>query len=485
VSTRRAVAWTVAGQALFFIIQFGGQVVLTRLLSPREVGIYAGGLAVSGAIASIQTLGLRNFLIREANLSDRLMATTFTVNAAMSIVLAVSTYFGGDLLSLFLGDAGVFRVIAVLSLIPVLSIFEFLPGALMQRNMKFREITIISLVKAVVTTGATILFACIGRSYMSMAWGLLLGTIISAAMTNIIGANYVVFQFRIAEWRRITEFGVHMMAISGVNQLSSRICDLILGHILGLPALGLFSRASNIVTLLWDNIYSAFTRIALADLSNQRRIGDGSIRTGYLKIVSLMTGVLWPAFGGIAVLSGPLINLIYGPRWAGAAVPLALLSLSAMFLVTITMAWEVFVIAGETGTQAKFEFVRSIVATILFAAGSFAGMIGAAGSRIVAAVFSQILYAPHLMRITQTTRSDYLPIYARSFAITLAALAPAFACVALLGWGSGMSLSWIVVAVLTGGVAWTAMIYVVSHPLAHELSRAVGVVSGRLFSNVR
>lgn len=473
---RRALAWTVLGQGCLFVIQFAGQVLLTRLLTPYEIGVYAAGLSTLGVLSAVQAFGLNSFVVREHAMEGDLLHTVFTVNALISIGLALATFLASFLLGSFLHDHGVLRVLRVLALIPLLAILDFRPNALMQRHMQFKGLALTSAARALATTGATLVLALSGFSYMSMAWGALIGAATGTALLNLSGRRHVGFGLCVAEWRRVTRFGLHMLAISGTNQISDRASDVILGRLLGLAALGYYSRASSIITILWQNIYMVFARVALSDLSDKKRVGSGSIRESYLGIVANMTGLLWPLFAGLAVLAGPLVHFIYGPRWMGSALPLSLLSIATMVMVTITMAWEVFVISGETGAQARFEFIRATANVVMFSIGSLFNMVAAASTRIAAAVFSQVLYAPHLMRMTDTVRSDYGPIYARSLLVTAAAIAPAVALMTVFGWSSDVPILEVAGSVVAGIGCWGVAAFVVKHALSSEMSMVAGKI---------
>lgn len=49
-SVRRSLAWTYLAQALNFFVTFGSTVVVARLVSPRDFGIYAMATAVTTII---------------------------------------------------------------------------------------------------------------------------------------------------------------------------------------------------------------------------------------------------------------------------------------------------------------------------------------------------------------------------------------------------------------------------------------------------
>jgi O-antigen/teichoic acid export membrane protein len=75
-SVRRGLAWMGLSQGGFFILQFGGSVILARLLSPYEMGVFVVGAAITGVLSAIQAFGLAGFIVREQDLSPELLAST-------------------------------------------------------------------------------------------------------------------------------------------------------------------------------------------------------------------------------------------------------------------------------------------------------------------------------------------------------------------------------------------------------------------------
>ena len=294
-SLRRGLAWMTLSQGGFFVLQFGGSVVLARLLTPYEMGVYAVAVAITGVLGAIQAFGLTGFMVREQDMSQQLLASAFTVNAALAALLSAAvaglSTFGGQ----FLREAGVRQVMLVLALLHLLGALEFVPSASLERRGQFKSIALVSLARMLSSTALSVGLAFAGFSYMSIAYGNLAGAVVSLAGFNIVGRRHVSFRVSFAEWRRVTRFGLQMLAISGVNAVSSRTGEFLLGRLLGLSALGLYSRASSLNSLLWDNIHLVIGRVVFVDLASLRRDGV-SLRDSYLRTLDIVTA---PALAGL------------------------------------------------------------------------------------------------------------------------------------------------------------------------------------------
>lgn len=473
---RRALAWMSLAQGSFFVFQFGGSVILARLLTPYEMGVYAIAMALVGVLAILQATGLQSFVVREPDISDDTLATAFTVNAAIGITLSAgiagASLIGGEMLR----EPGVRQVLLLLSLMPLLGVLEFLPAARMEREGRFQVIAMVGMARHLTATVVTVALALAGHSYLSLAYGVLAGAVVGLMGFNLVGRRFVSIRLRLAEWRMVLRHGSHMLAIGGVNALAARASELALGQFAGLAALGLFTRATTINNLLWENIHMVVGRVLLVDFAERKRQGQ-SLRETYLRAVEMLTALLWPAFAGLAVLAGPFIQIVYGDRWVAAAKPLSMLALAALVLVAITQTWEVFVASRETGRQARLEFVRTGFGLVLFVCGALVSLTAAAAARIGEALFSLILYRPHLDRMTDTRLADFVPIYARAAALTFAAVGPALALMIFNGWSPDTPPLHVAAAVVLGMAGWASAIAISGHPLRAEAVRALSKLS--------
>lgn len=456
-------------QAAIFFFQFGSSVVLARLLTPTEMGIFAVGLAVVAILGILQNFGLQPLIIREKHLTPGLEATIFTANAVNLTAQAAVTVLLASLGAAFLREEGVRHILIVLSISPLFGILSFMPGAKLEREGRFKEIALISACTSAVGSVTTVAFAYLGHTYMSLAYGNLVGAFTLAAALMVVGREHNFARIGFSEWRRVYHFGFQMFAVSGVITLSQRLSEIVLGRISGLAGLGLYNRASGVNNMLWGNIHHLASRVMMVDYANHHRSGL-SLRGRYIQTVATMTALLWPGFAGLAVVAKPFIFLVYGERWMGAALPLMFLATASLILVALTMTWELFVTTGDVRTQTRLEIIRASVSLPLFIGACFFGIEAAAFSRILDAALAFILYRPHLDRMTGTTLRDLLRVYLQSAGLTVLAILPAAALVLL---GGALAFEWpiLIIAVLAGGTFWGVALFRMEHPLSEEMRR--------------
>jgi O-antigen/teichoic acid export membrane protein len=469
-SVSKSIAWMGTAQVVGMACQFASQVVLVRQLTLHEAGIYAVAFAVVSALSLVQTLGLQALIVREDRLTPDLVSTAFTINAIISIALAFAIAalgFGGRV---FLGDPGVQHVLVVLAITPLFAIFSFLPASMLEREARFREIALAGVAGIMVGAIVTVVLALLGFKYMSAAYAQCANLSVTAAITIGLGRQHFNMRTGFGAWRRVGDFGLQMLAVNGVSALGLRLSDILLGRILGLSSLGLYSRASGLNGLIWANVHLLIGRVMLVDFADLRRQGI-SLRARYIQTVDLATVLLWPVFAGFAAIAGPFILFIYGAKWVPAASPLIFLAIASITLVSITMTWELFTLSGQLRTQTRIEFIRSIVGLIAFVVGCSISLEAAAAARIFDAAFAFVLYRPHLNRMTDTSLKDFLPIYVRNFLLCIVAIGPTATLRSFYHWSADVPLIPLFGSISLGVIFWCCGMIFSRHPLVAEVKR--------------
>jgi O-antigen/teichoic acid export membrane protein len=473
---RNAIAWSVFGQAFCYLILFAGSVVVARLLTPHEMGVFAIAMATIGILNTLLGFNVGAYVVREHNLQASTLETAFTINAILATLSGAVILVFSIIERRLLGNADVSKVLLPLSFVPVIGIFDFLPSQMLRREMNFKTIAMLDTGKSLITTSIVVTLAFAGFSYMSLAYGNLVAAIIGAIATNLVAGKHRRFRFSLRHGRAITIFGLRMMSIGGVSNIAQRLSDIVLGQMLGLSALGLYSRASSISSLIFDNIYGAVTRVVFVRLSEEARM-KRPVRDIFLLSFDVITAALWPLQLGLAVLSGPAIFYLYGERWLGAALPLSVLMVAQCVVLCFGMSWELFVVKDETARQTRLEVIRAIVGTIFFMIGCLFNLTAAAVGRIAEALAGLVLYRSHVQRLSEAAPGQISRIVMNNACLTIGAVLPSFVLMLSTGWSHTTSPAMLVGAIFSGMLIWIAVLARQRHPLYTELQNLIAKIS--------
>jgi O-antigen/teichoic acid export membrane protein len=261
-----------------------------------------------------------------------------------------------------------------------------------------------------------------------------------------------------------------MMGISGISQLSGRVGEMTLGSLLGLTSLGLFTRASSLPNTLYVNVYGAGSNVVFSRLSSDLR-ERGEFYDNYLRFMRLLLGFLWPTMFGIAILSQPIIFILYGAKWQAAATPLSLLTIAAAITAAIGMTAEIFILRHRTQQQVRIEVIRAVIGYAAFAAGAMISLTLAAGSKVVEAVFAFLLYRKPMAELVGGPPGALRRTYFEALLVTSVGVLPSFLLMIWSGWSPATPAVHLAIAALLGVISWAALLVALRHPLYLECAR--------------
>ena len=106
----------------------------------------------------------------------------------------------------------------------------------------------------------------------------------------------------------------------------SRSDVFIIGKLLGKELLGFYSIAMQLASLPMQKVSELLDQVGFAAYSTVQH-DMAAIGSHFLKAIRVLSFLAFPVFWGIASISPELVNVVLGPRWAKAIVPLQLLGL--------------------------------------------------------------------------------------------------------------------------------------------------------------
>ena len=469
-SVRRSLAWTYLAQVVGFVVTFGSTVMIARIVSPRDFGVFAMASAVATIINVFMQFGLAKYVMREKEMTQDVLRSVFTVNVMMSAFYVIAILIGSVAAGRLFQSPEVGRFLLVFAIFPLFAMMEFVPEALCTREMRFGAIASLSVVRAIVLAVSTLAFAYNGYAYMSFAWAQVLAWAVTSVSFNILVWRPDVWRLQFKGVKSILHFGAQMIGISGVGQLSTRAGEMALGSMLGLTPLGLYTRAAGLPSSLYSTVYAAGSNVIFSRLSRELR-ETGALHVTYLRFMRMILGLLWPMLLGLAVVAQPVIHILYGAKWHAAATPLSLLAIAWAVTLGIGMTSELFVLRHQTARQVKFESIKAAAGFVMFAAGALISLPAAAAAKLAEAVLAFLLYRKPMASLIGGPEGDLRGVYIEGLWLSLAATLPSLALMSWSGWSEVTPLPMLVASIGLGGVLWAGLLWQRQHPIALEVAR--------------
>ncbi len=327
----------------------------------------------------LSDLGTTNALVREPNLSDRLLSTMFWFNCLLGLLLTLCVLGLSSPAALFFHEPALAKILQVLSITFFITATSVVPNALLTRRMAFREITITQSAGTVAGTGVAIGMALSGEG----VWSLVFASLASSTVTT---AAYWIFGRRRYQWvldwkesRSIRSFSLGLSGFNVLNYFSRNADNLIVGRFLGKGPLGFYNMAYTLMTYPLSNFSAVICRVLFPALStvqddNQR------FRSAYCRMCTLIGLATFPAMLGLTVVAYPLVQVVLGDGWLPVAGLLRVFGPLGMAQSVFTTIGLIYQAKGRADWLLRWGLVSATLYVISFFLGLPWGIQGVAVS---------------------------------------------------------------------------------------------------------
>ncbi len=443
--------------------------VIARLLSPAEIGVFTIVAGLMSLAQVIRDFGVGSYIIQMPVLTRTgyRRARAITVGFALAIG-ALALLISGPIAA-FYEEPGMQTVLQVLSV----NIFAYAlsapRNAILVREMKFQRIMIISVASTFVNAVLAISLALKGFSYMSLAWAAL-----GSSLTTLILVTWsgrIIFEESDTgeSFAQILAFGTRVVAGSLVIQLGLQSILLTIGKAISVEAAGIYSKGQGLVDMFQRDILGAAVRVALPAFANEARKGS-DLAAVYTRSVAMITGFGWPVMVFIGVAADPLVHVLFGDQW-GAAVPIArILGIASAINIVTMLAGRIQTATGRVQdilTHAIWVQGSRIVILLLIVDY---GIQSVALSQIAVYLVSIVVTAIQLKKSLKLDTVQSMLALRASAGVTVAVAFALISVLTLLPDSlSGHALITLCILAAVAFISWVAGIFAFRHTLADEL----------------
>jgi O-antigen/teichoic acid export membrane protein len=481
-SVRRALALSLAERYLLMVVALASSMLVARLLTPEEIGLFSVTLAVVSLAQMVRDFGIGSYLIQHPNLQDSHVRTAFGIMLIVGTLLFTLFFFAGPLAAEFYNDPRISLTLRICALNFLVLPFCSISMSLLRREMRFDRIALISIGAGLLGTSTTVGLAWAGFGANGLAIGSVATNVLTGLGAWLVRRDLTVFRPSLREWRGVINFGGQSALTNLVSSASNDVNDLALGKVLGFAPVAMISRAQGLPNMFQRDLMGAVQGVALPAFARAHREGE-ALEPKWAAGVGAVTAFGWPFFGFAALMALELMRLLYGAQWDEAArlVPMFCLAGAVVALSNLVLHLLVAVGRIDLYTKAELSFQPLRAGAIVAVAVVFESLAACAWAVVVVSVLQlPLLY--WMKSICQPFDWAALRRQLRaSFIVTAATLAlPTLAC-----WHFGFARAqpmplWVFAPLALGScVVWLLALLLVRHPIIHD------PVFGRALSTLR
>ncbi|MCC9138820.1 lipopolysaccharide biosynthesis protein [Pontibacter silvestris] len=384
---------TMAAQIFSFVMNIAQSTIMARLLVPEDYGLIAMVASITGFITLFKDLGLSSAVIQKEKLTQSEVSSVFWVNVLISLGIALFVALLAPGIVYFYEEDRLLLITLVFALNIFIMGLSLQHNALMKRQMRFKSLALIQLTAVGTNVIAGIILAWLGFGY----WALVIqGLIFSVLQT---GALWLLcdwrpdLAFKKANVGSFLKFGAGVTGFDVVNHFSRNMDNVFIGKFVSTVALGLYSKAYQLLMLPITQLRNPLNSVAIPALSSLQNDG-AKFRNFYSRYLFILAFFSMPIVVYLGVFAEELIIMVLGEQWKEAGYLFQLLAIAAFIQPVASTPGIILITTGSVKRYFNIGLVNAICMVSGFAIGVFTG--GVSGVAIAQAVVVYTLFLPVL-----------------------------------------------------------------------------------------
>jgi O-antigen/teichoic acid export membrane protein len=472
-SARTAAIWSALGQYVGFALQFATSVIVSRFfLGPAEVGLFSIALAAAMMVTILQDFGMTRYVAGHAALTRAELRRCAGLSLLLSLAVAAIILALAWPAARFYAEPRLTAILAMIAASLLLSPWSALPCALLTRDLDFRGLFLVNVGSGMASSGSALAFAANGFSAESLALAMIVQAAVRAGLAQWLRPCPIPLRPSLSGSRDALRFGGGSTVLAVSGALGVRTPDLIVGRLLGMTVVGLYSRSWSLAASLHMLVVGAIGSVFYPAFARLRDEGR-PLGPEYERVVAGYGAVVWPAMTLLAALATPVVLLLYGPAWQEAGRLLVWMALAEICFICLPLHMDLPILLGRMGRLIRYNLADTAASMATLLIGAQIGLEAAAISRLGYGLIWIAIYARFMHDLVGFRWSRLLTIYAKSTLVAVATAAPSLALYRY--WRTPETLGWdgFVAAAAAGLCAWALALLATRHPALDDL---VGMV---------
>lgn len=386
-----AVFFSALGQYATQIITFSSTVVLARILSPSEIGMYSiAGVTIMIA-GELRSFGISHYLVREQKLDREKIQTVLGLAIGISWFLGLTIIAAAPFIANFYNQPPIKLLLWIMSVSFFIGPFVSVPVGLWTREMNFKPIFTRTFIGAIVGGASSITLILLGYSYYGLAIGYVLGLTSELIFTIVSRPENSVWVPKFKRIPGLLKFGFYISLTGMFFRFSEGVPDLVIGRFNPVASVGIFSRGFGAILFIKNLLENAVGPVVMPHLSEVNRSG-GSVAEAYLKAINLLVVIIWPLMAVASAAAYPMINFLFGSQWNLSVTLTSILALWAILTYANYFGDSALIAVKQEKLMFQISLATYIFRLIVVIIGATESLEYVAWAMVISGVFDAIIY---------------------------------------------------------------------------------------------
>lgn len=362
--------WTSIQRFMSIFIQFISNIVLARLLTPNDYGCI-GMLAIFMLLSStIIDGGFGSALIQKKRPTQEDYSTIFFWNLGLSIVIYVLLYLSAPFVAQFYHIELLCPVLRVQGIALIINAFQLIQTNQLNKQFKFKKISIVTLFSSVVSLMVTIVMAYKGFGVWSLVAQNLLMSSIPTVIYWLTNKWKPLLVFSIQSLKELFSFGFYMFLSTLLSTFVNNIQGLLIGRFYDAAQMGFYSKAHNTEKLASTSISQILSQVSYPLYAELQDDKNSLIKT--IKKLTLSVSYLtFPMMLLLILLAKPIFILLFSEKWLPAVPFFQILCIAGLAICLQSVNSQSIAAIGKSKVMFIWSFIKQGIGLLFMIVGLF------------------------------------------------------------------------------------------------------------------
>jgi len=386
------IIWTFAQNIVTKGLGFVFTVLLTRLLTPGDYGLI-GMLSIFIAISEVFILcGLGDALVQKKDCTDEDYSTAFYFNIAIATTIYTILFLIAPLIAKFYHEPLLVILTRVLALNFVFGALNIVQQAKLTKTMNFKPLAIISLVCIVFSGVIGVIFAYIGFGVWSLVAQTLSSTILRVILFPIFTKWHPNRRFNMASFHQLWHYGSRLLVTGMTGVIIHNISSILIGRFYNKNQVGYFTRSQSLAAIPSESLFYVLSSVTFPALCKFQDDHERWLSV-YKRVLFNTVLIVCPIIILLALLSEPLIIILFTDKWAACIPLLQALLVARMFLPIGATHTSLLRSAGNTTLYMKLYFITGPMSLLAILISIPFGVVAMAWATFIGAFIAYLVPA--------------------------------------------------------------------------------------------
>lgn len=418
-STFVSLTWMVSGTGIQTVLNLLVMAILARLISPAEFGLLGAAMLFISFAKLFSEMGIGSSIIQLPTLTDAHIRVGFTISIVFGIMLWLTVTMLSPSIANFMRMDDLEMIVRILAYLYLIQAPMVVAKSLMAREMRFRQLAGMNVLSYFIG------FAIIG---IPLAW---LGFGVWAMVTADLVQAFCLTCFVLYWSRHSKRFLWDRFAFNDLfylgggftlsrfgNRLALQGDYLVVGRWLGEAALGLYSRAYQLMIMPATLFGQALDQVLFSSMAKVQ-VDKVRLSTGFRRGLTVMTLLILP-FSVFAIMLAPeIITVILGSNWTEAIVPFQILATGMLFRNGYKISDAIARATGVVYRQAQRQWIYACLVILGAWIGHYWGIVGVSVGTVIAVAVHYLLMSNLSLSLINLKWNDFFKFHLPGLALAV------------------------------------------------------------------